>query len=567
VCIGPALVLDDDGYRIPRCHVTAEDAAGEWDRLVAACKSVAERIETAKRQTASVSGAADIFAAQLQMLDDPRLQAELKQQILDQQLSAAYACSRVLSHYAQALRRLSSPLLAQRADDVVDIERRLLEELGAVTQQPMDQVVGPVIVLCRNLTPGETANLDTTKVVGFCTESGGPGSHTAIVAKGLGLPAVVGIGDFLSRIDAGTVVIVDGDRGRVVLNPDDATMDRYQQKMDRSRSLKEHLSLLRDKPAETADGVRIQLSANIEFPHEVEACRTQGADGVGLYRTEFLYLHQEGDPSEEDQYSAYRQVAAALDPRPVIIRTLDLGADKMENGSMGEPEPNPFLGLRSIRLSLKNQDLFRKQVRAALRAACHGQVRMMFPLVSTLSELRRARMLVRVVADDLAEEGIDCKQDVPIGIMVEVPSAVLMLDRMIREVDFVSIGTNDLVQYTLAVDRSNAQVAELYQSCDPAVLRLIERAVQIADDHEKPLSVCGEMSSDPGHALLLIGLGVRHLSVPPTAITRLKKAIRSVRMSDCRQVAQRALALDSAQEIEVLLADRLAALAPELVVI
>jgi len=568
IAIATALVLDDDGYRIPRCHVAEGDAPAEWERLMRAAAQVAGRIEAAGRQTSASAGreTAGIFAAQLQMLRDPRLQRELELQVLRQHHTAAYSVSRVLSHFAHQLRRLTSPLLAQRADDVVDIERRLLEELGAVTQWPLQQVSGPVVVVAHGLTPGETANLDPQKVVAFCTETGGPGSHTAIVAKGLGIPAVVGIGPFIEQIDAGLTVIVDGERGTVFFDPDPATLADCRKRIDRNQSLSLRLAELRDKPATTIDGARIQLGANIEFPQEVEACIQQGADGVGLYRTEFLYLGRDQEPTEEDHFQAYQRVVRAMSPRPVIIRTLDLGADKMGQRQPSEPEPNPFLGLRSIRLSLKNQDLFRVQVRAALRAAASGHLQLMFPLVSTLAELRQARMLVRIIADDLIEEGIPCRTDIPIGIMVEVPSAVLMLDRMVREVDFISIGTNDLVQYTLAVDRSNAGVASLYQNCDPAVLRLIAQAVQVATAHDRPLSVCGEMSSLPAHALLLLGLGVRNLSVPPNSIARIKKAIRSVRMVDCRALAQRALELDSAQEIEALLADRLTVLAPELVV-
>jgi phosphotransferase system enzyme I (PtsI) len=361
-------------------------------------------------------------------------------------------------------------------------------------------------------------------------------------------------------------VIIDGDRGRVIIEPDEETVASYQQRLERRESLSARLAELRDLPAETADGVRIRLNANIEFPHETVACLQRGADGIGLYRTEFLYLSSEAEPSEEDHYQAYSQVVQEMNGRPVVIRTLDLGADKMGKRPLAEQEHNPFLGLRSIRLSLRNLDLFRPQLRAILRAAVHGDIRVMFPLITTMAELRQARMLLKVVGADLEHAGIPCRNDIPVGMMVEVPAAVVMLDHFVEEVDFLSIGTNDLAQYTLAVDRSNEYVAELYQSSDPAVLRLIQRCVQVAGEHDVPLAVCGEMSSNPARALLLLGLGVQSLSVPPSSLPTLKKAIRSVTIQQCKEIAERVRKLDAARDVDLYLTDRLESLVPELIV-
>jgi phosphotransferase system enzyme I (PtsI) len=308
------------------------------------------------------------------------------------------------------------------------------------------------------------------------------------------------------------------------------------------------------------------LGANIEFPHETRACLERGADGIGLYRTEFLYLASEHEPSEEDHYQAYSQVVREMNGRPVVIRTLDLGADKMGHRPLAEQEHNPFLGLRSIRLSLRNLDLFRPQLRAILRAAVHGDIRVMFPLITTIAELRQARMLLKVVAEDLNHAGIPFRSDIPVGMMVEVPAAVVMLEHFVREVDFLSIGTNDLAQYTLAVDRSNEYVADLYQSCDPSVLRLIQQCVTVADESDTPLGVCGEMSSNPARALLLLGLGVRNLSVPPLALPQVKKAIRSVSIEQCREIASRVMKLEAARDIDLYLLDRLGEFVPELIV-
>ncbi len=567
VVIGPALVLDPDGYSIPRCYIAAADVADEFDRLQHAVDVVSRSLEENRLQTSAKLGnsTGDIFAAQLQMLHDPRLSAELRRRITEQQQSAAYSVSQVLHNYAAAMRRLKSSLLAERAEDVLDIEKQLLLALGAVTSDPLKELTHSVIVLSHNLTPSETANLDRRFVKGFCTETGGPGGHTAIVAKGLELPAVVGIGQFLDRVGESAQVIVDGDHGTLILDPDEETLQRYLSGQERQRIFARSLEELRDQPASTTDGTRVRLNANIEFPHEVASCLERGADGIGLYRTEFLYLSSDQEPSEEDHYQAYAQVVRAIGDRPVVIRTLDLGADKMGHRPLAENEHNPFLGLRSIRLSLKNQDLFRPQLRAVLRAAVHGDIWVMFPLITTLAELRQARMLVNVVAEDLAEEGVPVRRDIPIGMMVEVPAAVLMLDRFVKEVDFLSIGTNDLVQYTLAVDRSNEYVADLYQSSDPAVLRLIQHSVKVADEAQIPIAVCGEMSSRPSRALLLLGLGVRSLSVPPNALPKVKKAIRTVSIQECQEIAARAMTLESAREVDIFLAERLRELVPELI--
>jgi phosphotransferase system enzyme I (PtsI) len=568
VAIGPALVLDSDGFRIPRSIVAAEKADGEYARLRRAVNDVSAKLEASRAATAAIAGqdTGNIFSAQLQMLHDPRLHAELKRRIGGEREAADYAVNRVLRTYADALRKLDNPVLADRAEDVLDIEKQLLTELGAMTRRPLSDLTDPVVVLAHNLTPTETANLDRRHVRGFCTEIGGAGGHTSIVAKGLELPAVVGIGPFLDAVGPNAHVIVDGDRGRLIIDPDEETLRKYRDRLQQRESLSARLAELRDLPSETADGTRIRLSANIEFPHETTACLQRGADGIGLYRTEFLYLSSHEEPSEEDHYQAYSQVVREMQGRPVVIRTLDLGADKMGQRPLAEQEHNPFLGLRSIRLSLRNLDLFRPQLRAVLRAAVHGDVRVMFPLITTIAELRQAKMLLKVVAEDLKHAGIPYRSDIPVGMMVEVPAAVVMLERFVKEVDFLSIGTNDLAQYTLAVDRSNEYVADLYQASDPAVLRLIQHCVEVADAAEIPLSVCGEMSSNPGRALLLVGMGVRHLSVPPLALTRVKKAIRSVTLEQCRSMARRSMKLEAARDIDMYLLDRLSKYVPELIV-
>jgi phosphotransferase system enzyme I (PtsI) len=447
--------------------------------------------------------------------------------------------------------------ISQRAHDIYDIEKSLLRNLLGQRRETLAAISQPVIVLAHNLTPSETATLDRRFVKGFATELGGPGSHTAIVAEGLEIPAVVGVGPFLADVSGGEPVILDGNQGLVILQPDEETIARYRQELEAAQTVAAQLKEIRDLPAETTDGVRIQLTGNIEFPSEAEQCLARGCDGIGLYRTEFLYLASRTEPTEDDHYEAYAEVVQAMAGRPVVIRTLDLGADKMHARLNIEEERNPCLGLRSIRLSLRQLPMFRTQLRAILRASALGDVRVMFPLISTIVELRQARMVLADVMEDLAEHGIAFNRKMPVGMMVETPAAVMMLDIFIKEVDFVSIGTNDLIQYTLAVDRGNKDVADLYNACDPAVLRLLRRSLDVAREAGVPANVCGQMSGSVMFTQLLLGLGLRQLSVPPSAIPEVKQVCRSVSVAECRLIAEKALAMDGAREVKAYLRDQL----------
>jgi phosphotransferase system enzyme I (PtsI) len=418
-------------------------------------------------------------------------------------------------------------------------------------RQELSHLTEPVIILAGNLTPSETANLDQNHVLGFATEAGGPTSHTAILAGALELPAVVGVGNFLTEINAGDIVILDGHRGEIVIDPDEETLARYRDSVQQRESQTERLSALRSVEARTPDGVRIQVLGNIEFPQEVEHCNDRGADGVGLYRTEFLYLRAGREPTEEEHYEAYCRVIREIGDHPIVIRTLDLGADKVPAGEELSTEiDNPALGLRSIRLSLRNVDQFKTQLRAILRAAVFGEVRIMFPLISSLLELRKARMILNDVAEDLEEDGIEFSRDVLVGMMVEVPAAAMLADQFAREADFFSIGTNDLIQYTLAVDRGAQDVSNLYRAGDPSILRLIQTVVNAASERGIPVTVCGQMSSDPKFVPLLLGLGLRQLSVTPLAIPDVKDVIRHVSIERAEQIAQHALSLDLARDVE-----------------
>ena len=566
VAIGEALVMDNEGFRIPRRFVARDTVEGELERLGkaidAASSEISHNRDAVSQELGTKYGA--IFEAHFQMLNDAQLRDELEEMIRERHYSPEYAVSRTLRRYAQVFQKLESRYLAERANDIFDIEKRLLRNLLGLRREGISQLTSPVIVLAHNLTPSETANLDRKYVLGFVTEIGGLGSHTAIVAEALEIPAVVGTGPFMTDVSGGDLIIIDGDQGLVIIQPDEETVARYRHEAEEIRTLATQLEALRDLPAETADGTSIRLLGNIEFPYEVDHCIDRGADGVGLYRTEFLYLGVEKEPDEDVHFQAYSRVVQTMGSRPVTIRTFDLGADKVAHLPDPEDERNPFLGLRSIRLALRNLPMFRTQLRAALRASALGNVQIMFPLVATLMELRQAKMVLADVMEDLDEHGVEFNRDMAIGMMVEVPAAVMMIDNFVEEVDFLSIGTNDLIQYTLAVDRSNKDVVGLYNAADPAVLKLIATTIEAADNKSIPVNMCGQMSGNSTYTMLLLGMGLRQFSVAPSAIPEIKKVCRSVTVEQCEEVAQRVMMMENARDINSFLKRRLRKTVPEL---
>ncbi len=566
VAIGEALVIDQEGFRIPRRFVAKNAVDHELHRWRQASAAVATELKQSRDDVSEQLGEhyGAIFAAQLQMLGDPHLAEKVEARIRGQHCSSEYAVSQVLKAYAKVFQGLPNPFIAQRANDVFDIEKRLLGELLGCRHEVLTNLASPAVVLAHNLTPGETAQMDPEFVLGFVSEVGGPGGHTAIVAEAMGIPAVVGTGSFLADVTGGDVVIVDGDAGQVIVQPNDETLVRYRRQAEQGRNADTQYRSMRELPAETSCGTPVSIMANIEFPREADSGIERGAAGIGLYRTEFLYLGVKQEPSEEDHFNAYAKVVQTMGDRPVVIRTLDLGADKMGSVRHTFEERNPFLGLRSIRMSLRNLPLFRTQLRAILRASALGDIRIMFPLVSTLDELRRAKAFLADIMEDLSDEGQPFNREISVGMMVEVPATVVMLEKFAKEVDFFSIGTNDLVQYTLAVDRGNKEVAGLYNNSDPAVLQLLKQAIDKAGASGVPASLCGQMSSSQKYTMLLLGLGLRSFSVPPTAISKIKAVCRAVSLEQCRSVAERALEMDSALEIRNFLKEELRRAAPSL---
>jgi len=570
VAIGRALVIDPRGLRLPARAIAADEVTAELARLDAGLEAARAEADLAEADARDRLGPeyAAILGAHGRMITDPELRRAARSRIEEHRVAAEHALCDVLDGYAARLERLADSHLAARAADVRDIQRRILDRMaGGRPPSALDAPGVTGVALAHDFSPSETAALDPACILGFATEAGGRASHTAIVAAALEIPAVVGLGPFLDRARACRSVIVDGDEGLVVLDPDAPTRARYRRASARRAARFAGLVGLANLPAETCDGVQVDLLGNIEFPGEVAACLERGADGVGLYRTEFLYLGAQRPPTEAEQVAAYEAVVRSLPGRPLTIRTLDLGADKFAS----YPDPalaqadhrNPFLGLRSIRLSLRDPATFRTQLRAILRASTLGDVRVMFPLVSTLGEFRRARAILDDVAAELAAEGVPVRADLPVGVMIEVPAAAVVADQLAKEVDFFSIGTNDLIQYALAVDRTNETVADLYSAADPAVLRLIAMVVKAARPRGLDVTVCGAMGGDPLYAMLLLGLGLRKLSMPPHQLPEIKRVIRAVRLDQAQAVAAEALACDTAGDVLGVLQDALARSLPD----
>jgi phosphotransferase system enzyme I (PtsI) len=478
-------------------------------------------------------------------------------------VTGVYAVSSVLREIAQHFSKSEDAYISERAADIYDIERRLLKHLLGKKRDSIGKLTQEVVVVARELSPTETAGFDKRFVKGIASDAGGRTSHAAIVARSLAIPAVVALEDLTACVRGGDTIIIDGNRGIVIVNPDDDTIRQYKQYSQDFVDLEHRLDALKQEPAITRDGTRITLLGNIEFPIEAEMILQKGGDGIGLYRTEFLYLNTEVEPTEDDHYKAYSQTVEVLAGKSLVIRTLDLGADKYTQSKRFAREPNPFLGLRSIRFCLQNLTMFKTQLRAILRVSVLGDVKVMFPLITNLHELMQAKMILRDVMEDLDEESIPYNRDIPIGIMIETPAAALTAYSLAVDCDFFSIGTNDLTQYTLAVDRGNQLVSTLYSSADPAVLRLIRTVIQDAHKAQIDLSVCGEMASEPEYVMLLLGLGVKTLSLSVPMIPEVKQIIRSVTIEDCNKIARKVLGMNSERQISSYLRNAATKILPE----
>lgn len=554
IVFGTVLLLQENSVELFSSkdvkNITPAQVARETARFRKAVEETQVEIQTLRdRLQASLEPhEANVFDAHYLIVGDRKLSDEILSVIEKKLLPAEYAYSQVIQKYISTISALADPYLKERAMDIKDVASRLLSHLQGTARNHLDKLPGPRIIVSRDLTPSETAMLDREHVLGFATESGSKTSHSALLAHSLHIPAIVGLNHFVECLEDGDKLILDGFLGIALLNPLPATIELYQQKEKNQARLFAELMRENQLQSETTDGYRIQLAANVESAEGLADVKRFGAAGIGLFRTEYLYMNREQLPDEAEQFEVYKKVAESVNGQTVIIRTLDLGGDKLARAIGTIQEQNPFLGLRAIRLCLARPELFKTQVRAILRAGCFGNIKMMFPMISSVAELDRALALVDEVKSDLQNSNMRFDGGMDIGIMIEIPSAALMADILAKKVDFFSLGTNDLVQYTLALDRNNEHVAYLYEPTNPAVLRLIANTASAAEKHGIWTGICGEMASDLRYIPILIGLGVEELSMSPIAIGHARRLIRKISMADAERIAAKALQATTARE-------------------
>ncbi|MDR3233121.1 MAG: phosphoenolpyruvate--protein phosphotransferase [Planctomycetaceae bacterium] len=553
IAIGKAFVQAAEGFRIPEQTISAGAYKAELQRFHHAVAEAKDEIIVNRESTKTALGQtfADIFEVQLQLLIEPKLLGEMEELIRSCYFSAEHAITVVMQKHMDTFRQIENSYIAEKSNDLRDIEKRLLRLLLGAKRETLGQLSSPVILAATNLTPSETANLDKRFIQAVVTEFGGAGGHTAILAAALEIPCIVGAGEFLNAVDGGDTLIVDANTGCIVVRPNEETVEKYKQIKGAESSRIIDLDVYRNLPAVTRDGTPISICANIEFPYEADSAMQRGADGIGLFRTEFLYLTRSDDPSEEEHFAAYKHVAETMQGKPVIIRTFDFGDDKTADRFTSAAERNPALGMRGVRLALKRWSLFRCQLRAILRASIFGDLRIMFPLISTVKEFRQAKRTALAEAmDELRERNVAFNEKIPVGMMVEVPSAVVMIDKFAKDADFFSIGTNDLTQYTMAVDRGNSNVNHLFHPDDPAVLRMIRRTVLVSKHFKRPVSLCGQMGASLYNVVTLLGLGLRTISCAPHNMMQIKRICREVSMDECQAIARQTLRMSNVKDIQ-----------------
>jgi len=552
ITMGRPFFLDSEGLNIHKEAISEEEFAKEITRFEEALIQTHSEILRIQKKISEEMGRehGEIFSAHLLVIEDRILIEEVITRIKEEKLTAEYIFLDVLKKYIKAFSKIEDEYLRERTADIEDVGKRILRNLMGKQRQTLQNLKGPVIVVAYDLSPSDTALMHRENVKGFVTDIGGRTSHTAIMAKSLEIPAVVGLEVITEKLVEDDLLIIDGTKGLVIINPTEETIRRYTQEQKRLEELGHSLLKLKDLPAETLDGHRVTLSANIEFPYEVPSVIAHGAEGIGLYRTEFFYMNRVDLPTEEEHFESYRKVAQDIAPHSVVVRTLDLGGDKFLSQLEVPNEMNPFLGWRAIRFCLARPDIFKVQLRAILRASARGKLKVMYPMISGVEELRQANALLKEAQEELRREKIPFDEHVEIGAMIEIPSAALTCDLLAKEVHFFSIGTNDLIQYALAVDRSNEKIAYLYEPAHPAVLRLVKHIIDTAHQHHLWVGMCGEMAGDPQLALILLGLGLDGFSTSPANIPEIKRVIRSVKMSEAQKIAGEALSFSTGTEVE-----------------
>lgn len=566
IVIGRALIIDRRESSIYRVPIKDQDIALEISRFGEALEKTRDDLRELKQTVSRSIGEeyASIFEAHALIVTDPSFADKVIQKIETEKINAEWAVQQVKEELEARFESFENEYLRERGEDIKDVCEGLLKNLQGIAHHELSEIDHDVIILADDVTPGDAVRLNRRPIVGFATESGGRTSHTSIIAKSMFMPAVIGVPRLTELVDNDELVIVDGWEGTLVVNPTPPLIEEYQSRNRRHEENERELLKNRTLKTITRDKHRVSLQANIELVEEIDDAVRFGAEGIGLYRSEFLYISKSPElPSEDEHFETYRALAEAMHPNWTVIRTFDLGGKKLAREVMGVKEDNPVLGLRGLRLCMRHRDMFRTQLRALLRASAYGRIKIMFPLVSGVQELRQVKALVREVKEELSSNGIPFAPDLQIGIMIEVPAAAIIADILAEEADFFAIGTNDLIQYSLAIDRSNEAVSYLYEPLHPALLRLLQFVIRSAKAAGKPVSLCGEMAADPLYALVLLGLGLDTYSMNPSSIPIIKNVLRSIRYKDCKRMAQAALEKRTAQEIEEFLIESVALRLPE----
>ncbi|MDQ3283438.1 MAG: phosphoenolpyruvate--protein phosphotransferase [Acidobacteriota bacterium] len=566
IAIGRAVIVEKRVAAVYRVPIRDDEVESEVARFRESLTKTRDELLDLKQKVSRSMGEeyAQIFEAHAMIVGDASFAEKVVQKIEDEQVNAEWALAEVQEELQARFNSFEDDYLRERVADVKDVAERLLVNLQGVAHHDLSEIKHDVVIIADDLTPSDTIHFNRRPIVGFATEVGGRTSHTSIIAKSLFMPAVIGVPKLSKIVDSDELVIVDGYEGTVVINPTPAMVQEYQSRVSRHVEAEQKLLENRTLPSVTKDNRRVSLQANIELVEELDDATKFGAEGIGLYRSEFLYISTSPDlPTEEEHFNIYRRIAESCAPNWAVIRTFDLGGKKLAREVMGSKEDNPVLGLRALRLCMQHRDMFRTQLRALLRASAHGKIKIMFPLVSGVQELRQVKTLVRELKHELDEQGIAYNKELQIGIMIEVPSAAVIADLLATEADFFAIGTNDLIQYSLAIDRGNENVSYLYEPLHPAILRLVKGVIDAGKRAGIPVEMCGEMASDPIFAIVLLGLGLEIFSMNPSSIPVIKNVVRSVRYKDCRRIAEMALQKKTAQEIEEFVIESVAMRFPE----
>ncbi len=550
IVIGKVYILEKEDFPILKYKIKKEQVEKEIERFKEAVEESKKQLEEIKERVKKKIGIREsyIFQAHLSILEDPLLIDNTIERIKKERLNAETSLRNTFKAFPKKFASAQAGFIQERFRDVEDIGERILRNLLNKPTFTLSHLEESIIIVAYDLAPSDTASMQKGKILGFATDIGGRTSHTAIMARSLEIPAVVGMGDITQKVKPGSIIILDGNTGRVIINPTPSQIEKYQKEEEKFFSYKKKLEALKTLPAQTLDGREIELGVNIAGSEEIDMALKDGAEGVGLFRTEYLYMNRTTLPSEEEQLKAYKIVARKTAPNTVIIRTLDLGGDKFISHFPVPQQINPFMGWRAIRLCLERVDIFKVQLRAILRASQFGKVKIMYPMISGIEEIQKADQILFEVKEELKKDGLSFAEDIEVGAMIEIPSAAIIADLMAKEVDFFSLGTNDLIQYSLAVDRVNEKVAYLYQPLHPTILRLIDNVVKCAHRENIWVGACGEMASDPLFVLILLGLGVDEFSVSPTSLLEIKKVIRGIRWEETEEIASKLLKLSTSYE-------------------